>query len=113
LSGSSWFHENLVESRNRRGDGFENGERDDEACHEGVPTSEIEMIVRDSGFKCWVAIPKRRRAEGQFDNAASAQLASQLTLRPPLTGVCAISIPGVHHLAVHRVSKRSHHSMNL
>jgi hypothetical protein len=30
-------------------------------------------------------MPKRIDAEGQFDYAASAQLASQLTLRPPLT----------------------------
>jgi hypothetical protein len=35
VSGSSWFHEDLVESRNCRRNGFENGKRADEACHEG------------------------------------------------------------------------------
>ena len=42
-------------------------------------------------------MPKRIDAEGQFDYAASAQLASGLTLRFPADRVCAISIPSVDH----------------
>ena len=43
------------------------------------------------------AMPKRMYQEGQFDYAASAQLASLSDPRPPLTGVCAICIPSVGH----------------
>jgi hypothetical protein len=46
------------------------------------------MIVRDSGFECSGGYARKRiHAEGQFDNAASAQLARFATDPPfpPLT----------------------------